>query len=133
MNQYNYDETFVYIVYPNNINLGYSEITNKEKNDFDNNYFINVPYEKWNFSPLFKLVEGKNYLIKNFLMYDNEIISTNKNSDKFNLDIQSLIPYLSKKPNCLKTIEICSINPIKKSNELTIETSINFNKKIKEQ
>ena len=131
LNQYNYDETFVYIVYPNNINLGYSEITNKEKNDFDNNYFINVPYEKWNFSPLFKLVEGKNYLIKNFLMYDNEIISTNKNSDKFNLDIQSLIPYLSKKPNCLKTIEICSINPIKKSNELTIETSINFDKKNK--
>ena len=50
MNQYNYDETFVYIVYPNNINLGYSEILIK-KNNFDNNYFINISYEKWNFSP----------------------------------------------------------------------------------
>ena len=130
LNEYNYDETFVYVVYPNNINLGYSEITNKEKNDFDKNYIVNVPYEKWNFSPLFKLVEGKNYLIKNFLMYDNEIISTNKNSYNFNLDIKSLIPYLNSKPTCLKTIEICSINPNKKSNELTIETSINLDKKI---
>ena len=64
-------------------------------------------------------------------MYDNEIIPTNKNYDKFNLGIQNLISYLNKKPTCLNIIKISSINPIKKSNKLTIETSINFDKKLK--
>ena len=131
LNQYNTDEGFVYVELPNNINIGYALISNEEKKDFDNKYIVNVPSEKFNFSPLFKLVEGKNYLIKNVLMHNNKIIYVNKKEFKFDLNIDNIKPYLESKPNCLSSNEICSIKPKKKSNEETIHTSTLF--KIKEK
>ncbi len=44
-----------YIIYLNIINLCNSEIIKY----FDKNFFVNICYKKWKFSPLFKLVEGK--------------------------------------------------------------------------
>ena len=44
-------------------------------------------YINFNISPTFKLVEGKNYVIKNFLMYDDEPVYYDYKSIKFDFDL----------------------------------------------
>ena len=95
LEQFDTDEVLVHVLYPNNLDIRYLEINDEEKKNIEkmgiNNRLIN-----FNISPTFKLVEGKNYIFKNFLMYDDELVYYDHKSIKFDFDLSNLYPYVQK-------------------------------------
>ena len=93
LEQFDKDEVMVHILYPNNIDIRYLEVTEEEKKTIEKNGIGNR-YDNFKISPTFKLVEGKNYVFKNFLMYDNEPVYYDHKSVKFDFDLSNLYNYV---------------------------------------
>ena len=95
LEQFDKDEVTVHILYPNNIDIRYLEITEDEKKNIEK-IGIGNKIDNFKISPTFKLVEGKNYIFKNFLMYDNEPVYYDHKSVKFDFDLSNLYNYVYK-------------------------------------
>ena len=95
LEQFDTDEVIVHVLYPNNLDIRYLEITEEEKKNIEKTGIGNKKVN-FNFSPTFKLVEGKNYIFKNFLMYDDEPVYYDYKSVKFDFDLNNLINYVHK-------------------------------------
>ena len=95
LEQFDTDEVIVHVLYPNNIDIRYLEITEDEKKNFEK-MGVGNKQVNFNISPTFKLVEGKNYIFKNYLLYDDEPVYYDYKSVKFNFDLSSLYNYVYK-------------------------------------
>ena len=95
LEQFDTDEVLVHVLYPNNLDIRYIEVTDEEKRNIEKMGIGNRQIN-FNISPVFKLVEGKNYVFKNFLMYDNEPVYYDYKSIKFDFDLSSLYNYVYK-------------------------------------
>ena len=93
LEQFNTDEVIVHVLYPNNIDIRYLEITEEEKKNFEK-MGVGNKQVNFNISPTFKLVEGKNYIFKNYLLYDDEPIYYDYKRVKFNFDLSTLYNYV---------------------------------------
>ena len=95
LEQFDTDEVQVHVLYPNNLDIRYLEITEEEKKNIEKMGIGNKLVD-FNISPTFKLVEGKNYVFKNFLMYDDEPVYYDYKSVKFDFDLSNLYSYVHK-------------------------------------
>ena len=96
LEQFDIDEVLVHVLYPNNLDIRYLEINEEEKKNIEK-MGIGNKISNFNISPTFKLVEGKNYLFKNFLMYDDEQVYYDYKRIKFDFDLSNLYNYVHKK------------------------------------
>ena len=60
LEQFDTDEVLVHVLYPNNLDIRYIEVTDEEKRNIEKMGIGNRQIN-FNISPVFKLVEGKNY------------------------------------------------------------------------
>ena len=92
---YDTDQKIIHVVFPNSLEMGYLEINENDKNIFDK---VKIENDFLNFSinPIFKLVESKTYILKNFLMYDDKPIYYDINKIKFNFDLTNISPFIQK-------------------------------------
>ena len=95
LEQFDTDEVIVHVLYPNNIDIRYLEINEDEKKNLEKMGVGNKQIN-FNISPTFKLVEGKNYVFKNYLLFDDEPVYYDYKKVKFNFDLSSLYNYVHK-------------------------------------
>ena len=109
------DSVIVHVVYPNNLNIGYREISEEEKANYKS---LNFEYNDLTFSPVWGLVEGKNYFFKNFLMFDNvHPVYFNNGKTKFSLNFENLAEFIDNRaPKCFGEQEKCTMRTIKDTN-----------------
>ena len=96
LEQFDTDEVLVHVLYPNNLDIRYLELNEEERRNIEKNGLNKELLNKFNISSTFKLVEGKNYLFKNFLLYDDEIVYFDHKNVKFDFDLSNLNNYVHK-------------------------------------
>jgi hypothetical protein len=83
----------------------------------------------FNLSPTFKLVEGKHYIFKNFLMYDDQPVYYNYNSVNFNFDLSVLKDFVYRnKINYKNNNEFATFTTNKAMEEQGIQSSVMIDK-----
>ena len=130
LEKFNTDEVTVHVLYPNSLDIGFMEIDENDKKIIENvqteNKLLN-----FNLSPTFKLVEGKHYIFKNFLMYDDQPVYYNYNKVNFNFDLSNLNNFVYKnKINYKYNNEIATLTTQKVTDEIPIQSSITIDKNI---
>ena len=146
LEKFNTDEVIVHVLFPNSIDIGYMEINENDKQIMEK---IQVENNLLNFnlSPTFKLVEGKHYIFKNFLMYDDQPVYYNYNKINFNFDLSNLNNFVYKNKITFKNNnefasltaekvtkeekEIQSSISIEKNNPLIIKKSVIIYEKVR--
>ena len=128
LEQYDTDEVVVHVLFPNSIDIGYMEIDENDKKILEN---IKIENELLNFNlaPVFKLIEGKHYIFKNFLMYDDQPVFYNYNQVNFNFDLSKLNDYVYKNKIYFKNNkEFATLTANKVTEEQIIQSSITIEK-----
>ena len=128
LEKFNTDEVTVHVLYPNSIDIGYLEIKEDDKKIMEQiqteNKLLN-----FNLSPNFKLVEGKHYVFKNFLMYDDQPVYYNYNKVNFDFDLSNLNNFVYKnKINFKNNNELVTLTTQKPMEEQTIQSSVTIEK-----
>ena len=127
LEQFNIDEVTVHVLFPNSIDIGYMEINENDKKIIEKIQIENNQLLNFNLSPTFKLVEGKHYVFKNFLMYDDQPVYYN--SVNFNFDLSSLNNYVYKnKINYKNNNELATLTANKVMEEQGIQSSVSIEK-----
>ena len=129
LEKFNTDEVIVHVLFPNSIDIGYMEINENDKELMDKVQIENKLLN-FNLSPTFKLVEGKHYIIKNFLMYDDQPVYYNYNKVNFNFDLSELKNFVYKnKINYKNNNEFATLTAEKVTKEeKVIQSSISIEK-----
>ena len=128
LEKFNSDEVIVHVLYPNSLDIGFLEIDENDKKIIENVQIENKLLN-FNLSPTFKLVEGKHYVFKNFLMYDDQPVYYNYNKVNFNFDLSSLNNFVYKnKINYKYNNEIATFTTQKVTNDQPIQSSITIDK-----
>ena len=128
LEQFNVDEVIVHVLFPNSIDIGYIEYDENDKQIFEK---IKVENDLLNFdlSPTFKLVEGKNYIFKNFLMYDDQPVYYNYNQVNFDFDLSNLKNFVYRnKINFKNNKEFATLTASKVTEEQMIQSSATIEK-----
>ena len=128
LEKFNTDEVVVHVLFPNSIEIGYMEINENDKKIIEKVQIENKLLN-FNLAPTFKLVEGKHYVFKNFLMYDDQPVYYNYNSVNFDFDLTNLNNYVYKnKINFKNNNEIATLTAHKVTDEQTIQSSVSLEK-----
>ena len=127
LEKFNTDEVIVHVLFPNSIEIGYMEIDENDK-DILEKVQIENKLLNFNLAPIFKLVEGKHYVLKNFLMYDDQPVYYNYNKVNFNFDLSNLNNYVYKKINYKNNNELATLTAHKITDEQIIKTSVTIEK-----
>ena len=128
LEKFNTDEVVVHVLYPNSIDIGYMEIKENDKKIIEEIRNENKLL-KFNLSPTFKLVEGKHYIFKNFLMYDDQPVYYNYNKVQFDFDLSSLNNFVYKnKIHFQNNNELATFTAQKVTEEQSIQSSATIEK-----
>ena len=128
LEKFNTDEGIVHVLYPNSIDIGYMEINENDKKIIEKIQIENKLFN-FNLSPNFKLVEGKYYVFKNFLIYDDQPVYYNYNKINFDFDLSSLNNYLYKNKIYFKNNnELATFTTQKVMEEQIIQSSVTIEK-----
>ena len=128
LEMYDTDQKVIHVVFPNSLEMGYLEINEGDKNIFDK---VKIENDFLNFTinPVFKLVESKSYIFKNFLMYDDKPIYYDINKIKFNFDLQNIHPFIQKnKPQFKYNQELALLTTNKITDDQSIQSSAEVEK-----
>ena len=130
LDDYNVQTTEIYVVNPKSIDTGFQIIDDDLLNINLVDLVEKVRNDKFKIFPKFKFIENKNYLLKNILFYDDNIIHFNKNEIIFNFEISEILKEFLEidDKKCINNKEYCLIKTKKTSNEyynLKINTKIN--------
>ncbi|MCQ2816687.1 MAG: hypothetical protein MJ252_05400 [archaeon] len=124
---YNEDSAEVNVVIANALELLHKQINAEEKINFYKKKLERFPYNAFIQTSFWKLVEGKDYLMQNFLMYNGHPVIFNYDEFTFRLITKSISPYIEKgHETCTSsTNEICQMTTQKYYlKENLIESSI---------
>ena len=128
LEKFNTDEVIVHVLYPNSIDIGYMEINENDKKILEE-IKIENKLLNFNLSPTFKLVEGKHYVFKNFLMYNDQPVYYNYNKVHFNFDLSSLNNFVYKKKiNLQNNNQIATLTAQTVTEDQTILSSVTIEK-----
>ena len=128
LEKFNIDEVIVHVLFPNSIEIGYMEIEQNDKKILEKVQIENKLLN-FNLAPTFKLVEGKHYVFKNFLMYDDQPVYYNYNKINFNFDLSNLNNYVYRnKINYKNNNELATLTAHKVTEEQIIQSSITIEK-----